>query len=151
MNVANDTDRAAFAAEIAALRGLRDILTDERDALRRIDPDAVMQLVPVKLARLEMFAALEQCRRGRMGAHGIEPRRADLTRWLEDSAACEEWTRLGEEVRSLNALCVRLAKAQMAHIDRAAAALRRAMGRQSVYGADGREDLSVRGRELAAI
>ena len=151
MSHANETDRAAFAAEIAALRDLRDILSDERDALRRIDPDAVMQLVPVKLARLEMFAALEQSRRGRMSAYGAEPRRADVELWLNDTAACDDWARLGVEVRSLNALCMRLAKAQMNHIDRAAAALRRAMGKQTLYGADGREDVSVPGRELAAI
>jgi flagellar biosynthesis/type III secretory pathway chaperone len=155
---ADVADLAALEVEIAAFRALRDVLRDEQEALRRVDTETLAQLVPVKLEKLAVLASLARKRGEAMRHAGVPDSRAGMDLWLSRHPFAErgkslfrELLDLAHEALGLNTLSRRLATVQYRHFERASAALRRAVGQEDLYGADGRPRHQGAQRTLAAI
>jgi flagellar biosynthesis/type III secretory pathway chaperone len=138
-------DAARLDSEIASFRALRDVLRAEQDTLRRVDPDALADLVPRKLAALSVVDRLTRERGNALRDLPVAGDASLVARWLggqpadaATEARVRELIELAQETFTLNAANHRVAQAQSRYFERAADALRRAAGQDVVYGADGR-------------
>lgn len=157
MNVVDLADAARLAREIAAFAALRDVLRAEQDALRRVDPDALADLVPRKLAALSVVDRLARERAEALRQRPVTANATLVERWLGGAPAdaaiaarADELIALAQEAFSLNGTNQRLAEAQQRYFERAADALRRAAGQDVTYRADGRTEAPKSSRTLAA-
>jgi flagella synthesis protein FlgN len=153
-----DTVPAALAAEVDCLRDLLGILRIEQDALRRADADALAQMVPDKVRKLDVLGRLAQSRSEAMRKAGFPGTRLGVEAWLATVAhgssaqtSFRELLDLAATARGLNTSSKRLATMQYRHFERAGTALRRAGGHDDIYGADGRPQHRNTQRVLVSI
>lgn len=149
-------DGARLDREIAAFGVLRDVLRREQEALRRVDPDALADLVPRKLAALSVVDRMTRERGEVLRGRPVAENATLVDQWLggapadaATTARTRELIALAQESFGLNSTNQRLAQAQARYFERAATALRRAAGHDVTYGADGRTEPAKSSRTLA--
>lgn len=145
MTVVDLADAARLAREITAFEALREVLRAEQDALRRVDPDALADLMPRKLAAVSVVDRMTRERGDALRQRAVGQDATLVERWLGGAPADEvvaartaTLIALAQESFTLNGTNQRLAQAQQRYFERAADALRRAAGQDVVYCANGR-------------
>ena len=152
-------DVDTLQAELAGYRSLLDVLCREQDALRRADADALPALAAAKQREVQALANLASARADVLAAAGLGVTRVAAEAILVEggadavavSAAWAELEALVGEAQRTNAVNGVLIDAQQSYFSRALAALSGAVGRDAVYGADGRHRFGLGSRPLAAI
>ena len=149
---------ASLAAEVTGFRNLITLLESEQEALRKADADALADVVPAKLAQVnvlqEMGAARSRMLRGAGLSANAQGMRRMLSRCPNPVRARMQWdelTQLAADALRRNELNMRLASVQQRHVDRAVGALYAAAGQDTTYGADGRPHHHASTRALASI
>lgn len=157
MTAVDLADSARLAREITAFLALREVLRAEQDALRRVDPDALADLTPRKLAAVSTVDRMTRERGDALRQRPVAPDATLVERWLggapadaDIAARTGELIALAQESFTLNGVNQRLAQAQQRYFERAADALRRAAGQDVTYRADGRTEAPRTSRQLAA-
>ncbi|MFO1413549.1 MAG: flagellar protein FlgN [Burkholderiales bacterium] len=155
MTTVDLADGTRLDREIAAFGALRDVLRREQEALRRVDPDALADLVPRKLAALSVVDRMTRERGAALQERPVGRDKDLVERWLggapadaQTRARTQELIAIAQESFALNSTNQRLAQAQSRYFERAATALRRAAGQDVTYGADGRTEAAKSSRTL---
>ena len=152
-------DADTLQAELAGYRTLLDVLHREQDALRRADADTLPALAAAKQREVQALANLATARGEVLAAAGLAVTRVAAEAVLVEggadpaavAAAWGELEALVAEARRVNAQNGVLIDVQQSYFSRALAALSGAVGRDGVYGADGRHRFGLGSRPLAAI
>jgi flagella synthesis protein FlgN len=152
------TVRAALRAELEGHRALLNILSQEQDALRRADPDAIGICASTKLRLIGELRVLARQRSELLIACGITLTATSVapcdlpTEVLQELH--EDWAALraiAAEAQRVNALNGKLIARHQRHCESALSSLMNAAGRAAVYGADGRTERARAPQKLAAI
>lgn len=156
---APEFDVGTLRAEMAGYRSLLDVLQREQDALRRADADALPVISEAKQREVQALLRFSSARVRALAATGRTPSRAAAQALLIEGgadpatveAAWSEIESLATEARRANAVNGALIASQQTYFGRALSALSSATGTTSTYGADGRPQLGLASRSLAAI
>jgi flagellar biosynthesis/type III secretory pathway chaperone len=152
------TPSALVELEIAGYKALLRLLDAERDALLRLDADAIEAAAAAKQAQVQSLEQLARARKASLAASGLPETAEGVAVWMASSgdaaSAAHAWATLldlARAARTANARNGRVIVRQRGHYDAAIAALLQAAGVPAVYGADGRPQAAMSGRTLAAI
>ena len=147
-----------LAAEIAGYHSLLNLLESEQEALRAADADRLAQTTQPKIVQIGALQERAAMRAKALRARGLTENAAGMSTLLGESAHPESaraaWNTLlgvAAHAQRQNSLNMRLASVQQRYVDRAIAALWRAAGCDSTYGADGRSRHHAAPRTLASI
>jgi flagella synthesis protein FlgN len=162
MNAVSDSPAASPAAcvelEIAGYKALLRLLDAERDALLRLDVDAIEAAAAAKQGQVQSLEQLARARKAALASSGLPETAEGIAVWVasggEAVAGGRAWTTLldlARAARNANERNGRVIARQRGHYDAALSALLHAAGVPAVYGADGRPQTGLRGRSLAAI
>jgi len=162
MNAVSDSPAACPAAcvelEVAGYKALLRLLDAERDALLRLDADAIEAAAAAKQAQVQSLEQLARARKAALASSGLPETAEGIAVWMasggEAVAGGRAWTTLldlARAARNANERNGRVIARQRGHYDAALSALLHAAGVPAVYGADGRPQTGLRGRSLAAI
>jgi flagella synthesis protein FlgN len=162
VNAVLDPPAASPAAlvdlEIAGYKALLRLLDAERDALLRLDADAIEAAAAAKQAQVQSLEQLARNRKDALAQCGLPETAEGVTVWLGgrqgETHATGAWSTLldlARAARAANERNGRVIARQRGHYDAALAALLQAAGVPAVYGADGRPQTALGGRSLAAI
>jgi flagellar biosynthesis/type III secretory pathway chaperone len=144
--------------EIAGYKALLRLLDAERDALLRLDAEAIAAAAEAKQAQVQSLEQLARARKAALAESGLPETAEGVALWMagggDASRPAHTWATLldvARAARAANARNGRVIVRQRGHYDAALAALLQAAGVAAVYGADGRPQGCVGGRTLAAI
>jgi flagellar biosynthesis/type III secretory pathway chaperone len=146
---------ALVELEIAGYKALLRVLDAERDALLRLDAEAIEAAASAKHTQVQSLEQLARLRRNALADAGLPETGEGVALWLGNTeAGTQAWSTLldlARAARTANARNGRVIARQRGHYDAALSALLQAAGLSPVYGADGRPAAALGGRKLAAI
>ena len=139
------TDIAAITErEVALIARFVELLKEEQDNLRGVDPAQLPELGSAKAALVEQLNSLEDQRINALAMPAGDKPRAAMEKWLaanpEQLAAAVNWTKLltlAEEARQLHHLNASLLAIHLQRTQEALAILHGRAASETLYGSDG--------------